>query len=281
MTRIQTLWLTCFLVLALAINAVAFAGVGEFFALGTSSRALGMGNAFAALADDEGAVLHNPSTLGTFDGFGASSVFMSQFGGVTYASVSIAAKYLGACVSLLDSGTIETNTGSLRYSSQGIVLGAGAPLGPFGLGARWRFLNVSAPTSGSGWSLDPCLTFFTRSLKLAAILESSLSSGMEYDSGSVEPFLASLTVGAAATLEPVEDVDWNLVFQVDGLLTGSTRFAIGLEAWIQGLGARVGYDGQGVTFGVSARFMRFQFDWAYALRGDLGGSHRAGLTLRW
>jgi len=269
------------LALSIAVCAQEFSGVGAFFSLGSSARALGLGRAFAALADDEGAVLHNPAALASYEGFGASSVFVRQFGGITYGAATFATSYFGGLLALLDSGRISSGDGTLRYASQGIVLGGGLPLGPFGFGVRWRFLNVSAPSSGSGWALDPCMTFTTESLRVAMLLESALSTPVRYESGSVEGFAPSLTIGTAATLAPAEHVEWNLVFQADGLITASTRLAMGLETWVEGLGARVGYDGQGVTYGLSARLLGLQLDWAYAMRSDLGGSHRVGLTLRW
>ncbi|MCK5585089.1 hypothetical protein KAJ02_03375, partial [Candidatus Bipolaricaulota bacterium] len=69
-------------------------------------------------------------------------------------------------------------------------------------------------------------------------------------------------------------------FEASGLFSAKMQFAAGLEAWIGGLGARVGYDGHGPTFGLTIRFSMLQFDWAYAMRQDLGNSHRASLTFR-
>ena len=110
--------------------------------------------------------------------------------------------------------------------------------------------------------------------------EGPLSAPVEYASGPDEPFERSLTLGAALRLDPMDDVVWNISFQASRLFAASAALAMGLEAWIGGVGARVGFDGTGATFGLSVRFTALQIDWAYAGRLDLGDSHRVSLTLR-
>lgn len=263
-----------------AASVFGHQGVGSLFDLGSSARGLGLGGAFTALVDDEGAVLHNPAGLGWRTNIGISSLYVSQFGGIDYGSIGVALPYAGLNVALLDSGLIPTTGGVTRYASQGVVASSGIALGPIGLGARWRLLRVSAPEAGAGWSIDPAVQLVTNVVRAGAIFEGALSRAMTYAGGSQEAWPQSLRLGVSVTLSPVSDVSWSAAFEAVGLFTGLPGLAAGLEAWIGGMGARAGYDGEGLTYGLSVAFPGLQFDWAYASRADLGESHRVSLSIR-
>ncbi len=254
--------------------------VAGAFDLGASARGLGMGGASLALADDATSVVHNPAALGLLEGIELSSLIMRQFGDVTYGSVSFAGPWVGLNVSFVDSGEITAPQGAFRYTSQAVTLSGGIPLGPVGIGARWQYVRASSPVVGSGWSLSPAVRVDLGSVRVAALLESALSGAMTYDTGAEEAFDPSLRLGVAAVLTPSPDVWWNAAFEVSGVFSDALSFGAGLEAWISGLGARVGYDGWGPTFGLTLQMGGFQIDWAYALRADLGDSHRVSFTLR-
>ena len=267
-------------VAALVVPAAAVEDVGAIFALGSSGRSLGMGGAFLALADDESSVLYNPAGLGRYQGIGLTSLVASGFGDVVHGGVGFSVPYFGMNAFLLDSGAIAAGGGSFRYASQGYVASIGVPIGPVGLGVRGRLLRVSSPISGTGWSVDPALLVSAGVLRVGLMVESAWSAPVVYASGAQEAWSPSVRLGMAFTLSPSEDVLWNAAFEAAGLLTAFPHLAAGLEAWIGGLGARAGFDGNGPTFGLSVRFASLQFDWAYAMRGDLGDSHRVSFTFR-
>jgi hypothetical protein len=258
----------------------AYEGVGAIFSLGSSGRGLGMGGAFMALVDDEGAVLYNPAALGRYEGIGITSLLASGFGGIVHGVVGFAMPYFGVNAFLLDSGAIPTDAGSFRYASQGVVASLGVPIGPVALGVRGRLLRISSPTDGRGWAVDPSILVALDSIRVGLLFEGALSGPVVYESGAEEAWDRSLRLGAAITLSPTPDVLWSTSFEAVGLFSASPYLTAGLEAWIGGLGARVGFDGRGPTFGLSVRFASLQFDWAYAMRSDLGDSHRVSFTLR-
>jgi len=265
---------------SVSMGAIGQENVAGLFAIGASARALGLGGAFSALADDESAVFYNPAGLPGQSGIGLASMFVQQFGGVAYGSVTLAMPYVGFSAIFLDSGPIPVGGGSTRYSSQGVVGSVGLPIGPLGIGARWRFFRVSAPTSGRGWAIDPAMLLDAEGVRIALIYEGLFASQIEYETGPSEAFDRSLTLGAALRLQPMREVGWNLAFEASRLFTAYAALAMGVEAWIGGLGARVGFDGAGATFGLSIRFTALEIDWAYAGRSDLGDSHRVSLSLR-
>ncbi len=268
------------LVAAMAVPVGGTEGVGAIYSLGSSGRALGMGGAFMALADDEGCVLYSPAALGWVEAIGITSLLASGFGGVTHGIVGFSMPYLGVNAFLLDSGAIPVDGGSFRYASQGLVASLGVPIGPVALGVRGRLLRVSSPTAGAGWAVDPEVVVAMEAIRIALMYEGALSAPVVYDGGTTEEWEQSLRLGAAVTLAPTDEVLWSAAFEAVGLFSPLPRLAAGLEAWIGGLGARVGFDGRGPTFGLSVRFTSLQFDWAYAMRSDLGDSHRVSFTFR-
>ena len=273
------------LVLGLVVGLVAgqawgFENVAGLVHLGASARGLGLGGAFSALVDDESAVFYNPAALGAYEGVGVTSLFAQQFGGIAYGVIGVAVPYFGAGILALDSGAIASGATTFRYASQGVVASVGVPVGPVGLGVRWRFYRISSPFNGSGWSVDPSILVATEMLRLSLVYESAFSTPVSYAGGAEEAWDRGLRIGAAMTLSPGEGILWSPAVEVGGLFTPSIEWLAGLEAWISGIGARVGYDGEGPTFGLSVRFESLQIDWAYAMRSDLGNSHRVTFTLR-
>lgn len=271
------------LILVLAIWAIAATGTeatGDLFALGVSARALGLGGAFTGLADDEACILYNPAGAAFLERIGVSSLYVAQFGGVTEGSVVVAGPWAGVAVMFLDSGLIPDGDDGFRYSSQGIVAGGGIPIGPVALGVRWRLLRVSSPFTGSGWSIDPAIAVSLGVLRLGLVYEGALSTPIRYSSGSEEDWEQGLRLGAVVTLSPFEEVQWTLAVDGIGLLGPSPQLALGIESWIGGVGGRIGYDGEGPTVGLSVKFSGLEVDWGYAMRSDLGDSHRVSVTIR-
>ena len=277
--RVGLLLAACFLgVIALSVHAVV--NVGGLFAAAGSARGQGMGDAFAALADDEGAAFHNPAALGWIDTVGITTTYVAGFGGVSLGSVGIVLPYIGVSILFLNSGTIAANDGAFYYASQGVAASAGIPIGPVGLGVRWRFYRCSSPFTGTGWTIDPTLLVRTDVLRASAMWENAFSVPVTYDRGSEQAWDPSLRISVALLLAPTDDVLWNACFEVDGLFSAVPSLSAGVEAWVGGIGARAGYDEGALTYGLSARFDTLQIDWAYTMKDDLGDAHRISLALR-
>ena len=280
MTRWARALILSAIVGVIAPSVGAYEGVGEIFSLGSSGRALGMGGAFMALAGDEGCVLYSPAALGWYEEIGITSLLASGFGGIVHGVIGFTMPYFGVNAFLLDSGAIPTDAGSFRYASQGFAASLGVPIGPVAIGVRGRLLRVSSPTHGSGWAVDPAVLVATDSIRVGLVFDGALSGPVVYESGSDEEWNRSIRLGASITLSPSPNVLWSTSFEAVGLFSVSPHLAAGMETWIGGLGARAGFDGRGPTFGLSVRFASLQLDWAYAMRSDLGDSHRVSFTFR-
>ncbi len=254
-------------------------GVGAVFDLGVSARSLGVGGARAAFADDASASTLNPASLGWVKQMGVGSLYMEEFGGASYGSLAFAAPYVGLSTLFVDSGWISSGDSGFRFAAQGLTVSAAVPVGPVAGGLRWRFLRYGQPFEAHGWALDAGLLARFGPVKVGAILDAAVSAPMAFAAGSVENWIPNLCLGVALTLTPYPDVTWITTVDVEGVLHGPIGLRGGSEAWVGPLAARLGWDGDGPTFGLSVRVLGFEVDWSCAVRSDLGVSHRVSLEV--
>lgn len=269
------------LVLALLAASAAFAsdaeGVGAIYRLGTSARSLGWGGVSVAVCSGASG---NPAALAWEEHVRFTSLYANGFADITHGALDFSAPWIGLSALFLDSGPIATATGTIRYMSQGLAAAVGVPIGPVGFGGRWRLARVSRPFAGEGWSLDAGVLLDLGALWLGCVWNSVLSRAMMYEGSSMEEhWTRDLALGVAWNASPIEDVIWRASIDVRDILNGPLSVVGGLEAWIGGLAARIGWDGRGPTFGLSAAFGWVEIDWAYAVRTDLGESHRVSLSV--
>jgi len=266
--------------IAVADCGAEFSNVAALFQLGTGGRPLGMGGGFLALADDENAAFYNPAGLGWIERIGVTSLLARQFEAVTYGTLGLTLPYFGVTVLQIDSGWITNADDGLRYVSRGGVIASGFSIGPLGVGVRWKLYRVREPYTAEGWALDPAILMVTDIVRVGFLVENLYSQAITFEGGHTEEWETGMRVGAAITLRPSEEVRWNAVFEASGLFSTNPIVAGGLEAWVGGLAARVGYDGSGTTFGLTVQFANFQVDWAYATRLDLLEGYCISLTFR-
>ncbi len=256
--------------------ASGYGHVAGIFDLSTSARAAGMGGAFVALADDESAVFYNPAGLGWINNISLSSLFARQFDAVNYASLQFALPYFGAAILYIDSGPIEGNEDTFSYTSGGGIVSTGFNIGPVGIGGRFKVYRATSPNDVTGWAFDPALLVVTDLVRVGLLVENAYSEPIVFPSHT-EEWTPLMRIGIALTLAPSSGVGVNATVEGVGLFSGSPRLYAGFETYVDGLAARVGYDGDGATFGLSVRFSSFQIDWAYITRGAFPDTHRVSL----
>jgi hypothetical protein len=279
MNRVTVALLLALTLLSIPLAAAEYGSVATIFDLSPSARVSGMGGAFLALADDASAAFYNPAGLGWISDVSVSSLFARQFGAVDYASLQFALPYLGATFLYLDSGPIEGNTGTFRYTSAGAVISSGISIGPIGIGARFKVYRQMDPDSGAGWTFDPAILVVTSIVRAGFLLENAFSSPIEFSDHS-EQWTPRTRIGVALTLSPATQVGVNAVVEAVGLFSASPLLTAGLETYVNGMAARIGYDGYGVTFGLSGHFSIFEIDWAYITRSAFPDTNRVSLTFR-
>jgi len=263
------------------LSCSAFASqVAGILTLGSTSRSLGVGGAFAAHDDSATAVGHNPAGLAWGQEVVVSSLVARDFGIISYGAITIALPHVGFSVLQLDSGDIPTQAGTLRYVSRALLAGIAARLGPVALGVRGKLYLLSMPAEADGWAIDPALLVVTEIVQLGLILENAATRAVRFADGHLEVWTRSVTVGVAASVEPFEDARFTALLEGRGLFGPSPVLRGGLELVLGPMSLRGGYNGHGFTFGLGVAFSSYTLDWAYADHPDLGGSHRASVTFR-
>lgn len=277
MKRLLIILLLTAILLTLPAYAGDYGNAAGIFDLSTSARVAGMGGAFVALADDESVVFYNPAGLGWIKNISLSSLFARQFDAVNYAALQFVFPYFGAAVLYLDSGPIKGSKGTFRYVSGGGVISTGFAIGPVGFGGRFKVYRASAPVEATGWAFDPSLLVVTDLVRVGVMVENAYSEPIEFSSHS-ESWTPRMCIGIALTLKPSAGVGVNVSVEGAGLFSSTPRLYAGFETYVDGLAARVGYDGTGATFGLSVRFSSFEIDWAYITRGAFPDTHRISLS---
>jgi len=147
-----------------------------------------------------------------------------------------------------------------------------------GLGVRGKLYRVREPYTAMGWALDPAVLVATDPIRVGLLVENLYSEPIAFGNGHVEKWETSLRVGAGVCLKVSEKVRWNAVFEASGLFAANPQLAGGVEAWVGGLGARVGANSSGPAIGLTVQFANFHVDWACAPHIDLGATHRISVA---
>ncbi len=269
--------LALLVVWGMATPTFAYHGAGLPLELGGGARALGMGGAFLAVADDEWATLSNPAGLSGLRRWGFTGTHARQFGAVSVTTLGVAGPWLGVLLTVVDSGLIEPD---LSYVALGGVAAAGIPVwGGLSVGVRGRAVRNVAPGDAAGWAVDGALLW--RGPVVVALLWEALWAEPIGGSGShSEPWPQRLALGAALPLPLPRPVSGQVAASVEGLGTGPLSVRGGGELWLQGLGLRAGLSPGTFSYGLSVRLGGLQLDWATVLHGILGPTYRGTVTIR-
>ncbi|HBL17283.1 MAG: hypothetical protein A2X36_00185 [Elusimicrobia bacterium GWA2_69_24] len=290
----------------LLLPARAFAAGGGdpfvFLLLPTDARSVGLGGSAVALSADAGAVFRNPGALADSPHNGAAFMHNQHFEGVRQQVFSTVFRNgLGFGVNRLSYGSIPRTTvsnpsgsglGSYSAADLAVAAGYGRRLNSFmTLGAALKYVQSDiAGFSARGAALDA-----GGRLELEPIYEVPLVLGWAVQNlGLVRPRYASTTedfptvlrLGAAYDLAFLGQ-KLTAAFELDKEANDDVTLHPGLE-WlpVPWFAARAGYDGRnqagpGVTAGVGWRLKDLSLDYAFVPFGDLGDSHRIGISMRW
>jgi len=288
-------------VLALASPDVERAAASEvrgaFLAQGVGARAVGMGEAFVAVADDASAAAWNPAGLGRLGSMSAIAMheIFTEGMGLSYAAVAIPVGpgALGFGLRIFSFGSFE------QRDAAGGSLGTASPVDIAGQVA-WGMRNA-AWVGGNGWS--GAAIEVVREDGLPGILP-AVSAGI------IVPVGSSLSLGAAAYhLGPRQDgfalpasiaVGGSYAFSrrarvaLDagrGLVDEESRLSLGGECPLsRAVTVRAGYRWTsstatlggiaGLTAGIGAKFTILELDYALQPFGNVVTAHRFSVVYR-
>ncbi len=302
--------------LPLSASAALFSGRGTtaatFLKIAVGPRAVGLGESYAAVADDATSVYWNPAGLAQLAGPEVTAMHVFWFQDISF-------EYLGgafplgrgtAGVSLvyLNHGPLQRSEvgdtpdspdrGTFSASDFALSGGYGLPLSKsMLLGGTVKLFSENLDSQASlGWALDLGLLYKLPwpGLSLAAVLQNLGPAVRVQDAYSRLPI--ALKAGAAYRALP------NLLFAVDyhQLLEQDGRIGLGAEyTFEEVLSLRAGYRYQsavdnmeyyegfgtnaaaGLSAGVGVRYADLRLDYAFVPYGLLGSTHRVALSYAW
>ena len=301
-------------VLALAFPAGAYAsGAGTtaapFLKVAMSPRAIAMGGAFSALADDSGAVFVNPAGLAQSDkrevGLGFTTYFQdAKMGNLSYAG-TIGDKRFGLGLTFMNVGGIEKRglndavgvvpelgtfssndmALSLAYAKKDAFSGV---MDKLDAGFDLKFIRSAIDTkSAFALAVDAGVIYHANEKINFSMALQNLGSKMKFDAQS-DPLPLNLKAGLL--YKPAERL--NLVAELSQYLVDEKFYpAFGAEYWFRDSfalrgGYKFGYDVSnlgsevGLSLGFGVKVSGLGVDYAYLPFGDLGNVHRFGFWMQ-
>jgi hypothetical protein len=272
---------------------------GDILSIPVGARAIGMGEAFTAVADDLSSLYWNPSGLALLSQPQASFMYSQLYEDLQYHKVAVGMPLenggLGASLSYLSYGDIQaTDTAGDPVGSVDAHTGV-ATLGGGFLGQLWSagfnlkgIQGTLADEKATGFATDlgAMLVYPKEVLDgtlRGAFTYRNLGSGLKYINQK-DDFPSEWRVGLAALQMIRQKVNLSMDYGQQRDRPGS--FYTGAEFWaIPSVALRAGYagnhtEGSGVRAGLGLKVKDFSFDYAYSAFGDLGMTHRYELTVR-
>lgn len=280
-----------------------------FLKVAMSPRAIAMGGAFSALADDSGAVFVNPAGLAQFEqrevGFGFTQYFQdAKMGNFSYAG-TVAGKRFGLGLTFMNVGGIEKRglsdaagvvpelgsfssndlALSLAYAKKGAFPGL---LDKLDAGFDVKFIRSAIDTkSAFALALDAGVIYHASERVNFSVAMANLGNKMKFDTVS-DPLPFSLRAGVLYKPQP----SMNFVGELNQYLVDEKFYpSVGAEYWFRDSfalrgGYKFGYDTAnlgnqvGMSLGFGLKVSGLGVDYAYLPFGDLGDVHRFGFWMQ-
>ncbi|MFQ5797800.1 MAG: PorV/PorQ family protein [Bacteroidota bacterium] len=292
-------------VFPILVPAAVFAQPGQsglsFLKLGVGGRAIGMGEAHAALSADASALHYNPAALSLLEKANLTLMHKEWVQDIRTeflaASVPFNQITLGFHLNSTRISDIEVRTRpgppEAIFNAQNFVTGISAAYEldrHFIVGITAKFLYEKIfvdEASGFGFDLGAVYTPAERdgSLRFGAALTNLGSMGKLRTESSELP--TAFRVGSAYTI-PLEALESKISLAADGFSVfeeGDVRINTGGELdYKQTVALRIGYlwnsEGRGLTLGFGAQYTFVRFDYAFSsLAFDLGDAHILSLSI--
>ncbi len=275
----------------------------NFLKLGVGARAVGMGEAYSAVADDATALYWNPAALSRMAGGSATFMHAPYLASTFYDYGAFAQRFgnhaLGIGVQYFSAGSIDqtdinnTSLGSFNPYDVAASLGYAyrwSEEGP-ALGVAGKFIQSKILNTATAYAADFGIQsrLYAERLRLA-FTAVNIGSKMTFEQESDNLPLA-LRVGSSLKLTEHWLSSLDIVFPKDN----SPYTALGTEyGWHVSdallLSGRLGYNSRtagdisgitGLSFGMGFGFKNLDLDYAFLPYGGVGITHRLSLSFKW
>lgn len=251
-------------VLGIMLIAVPGSAAPIIWELGTSARAMALGGAFSAIADDEGALFYNPAGLALLSKVTVAMFYHRAFEIVHHIALTGTVRNWGVQLVQIDTGSIESTnefgnpSGELtHYASQAGFVGAGFGIEDFSVGVRGK---LSSDGTETHWGVDAGALARLGFVRVGLVAENLLgSAGL------------SLRLGTAFVMRFNPRMALTIALEVRDMLS-RPELRLGLEASLNGVGLRVGYDSVAVSTGAGVQWNSLRLEWAYRMHPQLPAS---------
>ena len=291
--------LTFMLLLVLVGGSSAYAaGAGTlgapFLEIGGGVRAMGMGGAFCAVADDASAIYWNPAGLTNIPGRQIVAAYTQWFADIGHTFLGYAQSldedsalgagliYLGATDTERDEWGDEK--GLFQIVGMAPIIGYARKLNSkMAIGGSVKYVSQTlADESAGGFAFDIGGLYRTAIENVTLGLSiRNVGAAIKSNSGE-DPFPQNNKLGVAYRI--AEDLTVALDINVPSV--GQTYICMGGEYWIADtMALRLGYrtgpseEGIGITLGAGFRGEWITLDYAFVPYGDLGNTHRISLGM--
>ncbi len=224
---------------------------------------MALGGAFAAIADDESAVFYNPAGLAFLSKTTIAAFYQRAFDVIHHVALTGAMRGWGAQVIRIDTGPIESTnefgnpSGELaHYASQAGLVGGALGIEQFAVGLRGRLSSDFE----AHWGIDAGALARLGSIRVGVVADNLLGSAA-----------ISLKLGAALVMQLGPRMNLTISGEVWDIFR-RPEVHMGLEASINEVQIRAGYDGVAVITGAGARWNSLRLDWAYRMHPQLPAS---------
>lgn len=298
----------CLLPFAMSLAVASGPGTttGELLKIPVGARAIGMGEAYTAAADDTAALAWNPAGMSFAQQKQATFMHSTLIESVHYEHMAFIAPgdnySYGASLGYLGFGDIagygDAAVGGTpeplgNQSAYSYILSGGASgfvYDRLALGITGAVLRESlAGTSAGTFAANLGALYGAASHPWGGDYRFGLSAlnlgpGLKYVSESA-PLPRKIKMGASAM--HVKELPLNFTADFTIPNDNDKYIAMGGEYWFRDLLAlRLGYvgsndQGKGLRVGMGLKLREFLFDYAYGAFGDFGATHRIELSLKW
>jgi hypothetical protein len=271
----------------------------DILKIGVGARAIGMGEAYVAQADDVSSLYWNPAGLALMQERQASFMYDQMYQDLKFQNASIGIPLengaIGGSLSYLSYGDIQgfapdgTATGNqTAYSGVG-TLGAAWLGNQWSAGANIKGVQekladekaTAAAFDLGGNAIYP-KPVLGGTLRFGAVVQ-NLGSDIKFEQQS-DPLPMDWKLGVAAV--QMLDKKLNVSMDYTSPKGDDAYVSGGFEYWlVPFIALRAGYvnsktEGNGMRAGIGLRIKGVSFDYAYAGQGELGMSHRYELSFR-